>query len=135
MKKYIFALAGIFVSTVAIVLALRMSPDAMAVIIGIICGMLASVPTTVLLMYTMRQRDQQQQQFYQQQHGPQYPPVVVVNGQPQQGYPAPPSQAAGHGFLPSPMNGRSFRVVGQEANQGETFGEAFGISALWDDEK
>jgi hypothetical protein len=41
MKKFLY-LAGIaFVVTLAVVVGVRMSPDAMAVVVGIVCGVLA----------------------------------------------------------------------------------------------
>jgi len=136
MKKFIYAMSALFIVSITVVLGLRMSPDAMAVIIGIVCGMMASIPTTILLVYVLRQRDQQQQQLYQQQYqGQQYPPVVVVNGHPnQQHYPHVPS-TSGSGYLPAPGNGRSFKVVGQDADPVETFGETFSINSIWDEGK
>jgi hypothetical protein len=112
MKRFVFFSGLIFVSTMGIVVGFRISADAMAVIIGIICGVMASVPATVLLVWSQRQRDKQ----LEMRGGPigmgHYPPVVVVNGQGQPGY--------GNNMPPMPMltatnNGtREFKVIGQE---------------------
>ena len=112
MKKFLFVVGVAFTVTVAVVVGVRMSADAMAVVVGIVCGMLASVPTSAILVWTLRVRDKQ----LEAQLGParqygQYPPVVVINGQQQ------PNGAAG---VPQPalLNGsqgqRNFKVIGQE---------------------
>ena len=134
MKKFLYIMSALFFIGLAVVIGLRMSPDAMAVIVGIICGMIATVPTTLLLVYTIRQRDKQQMMYQQNyQQGNQYPPVVVVNGQP---------QGSSYGFnqglstpgLPMPDRGRAFKVVGQEATPTDTtLGDAFGLSSIWDE--
>lgn len=134
MKKFIYSMSALFVVAIAIVIGLRMSPDAVAVIIGIICGMVATVPTTFLLIYTLRQRDRQQMLSHQHHQGSYYPPVVVVNGQGQPtSFSGNPGGLGHQNYLPSSEGGRSFKVVGQEATPTETLGEAFGLSSIWDD--
>ncbi len=116
MKKFFYVFGTIFISVLAIVIGTRISADAMAVIIGIICGVLASIPTSVILVWVLRQRDRQ----LEAQVGPNrfggghYPPVVVVNGQGTNGYggtllPMPSLTAS-----PTAPGGRDFKVVGQE---------------------
>jgi hypothetical protein len=83
----------------------------MAVVVGIVCGMLASVPTSAILVWTLRVRDKQleAQLGPQRQYG-QYPPVVVINGQQPNGAGGPPQPAMLNGG-----NGqRNFKVIGQE---------------------
>lgn len=99
----------------AIVIGFRLSADAMAVIIGIVCGVLASIPTSVILVWVLRQRDKQ----LDLQNGPvrlgQYPPVVVVNGHG--------TSSNGGTMVPAPLlasgnNGtRDFKVIGQEKTE------------------
>lgn len=126
MKKYLLIGGAIFPITLAIVVGVRMSSDAMAVIIGIIFGLLASVPTSLMLVWTLRQRDKQLEAQFQGRSPGQYPPVVVVNGQPN-GY--------GNGFQAPPLpsvssaGSREFKVVGQDNT--ETVGDV--LPAFWDE--
>ena len=113
MKKFLFVAGVAFAITIAAAVGVRMSSDAMAVVVGIVCGMLASIPTSAILVWTLRVRDKQ----LEAQLGParqygQYPPVVVINGQQ-------PNGATG-AYPPQPavLNGgngpRNFKVIGQE---------------------
>lgn len=67
--------------------AARLSSEAMAVVVGVAAGVLAGLPTAVLLMIAMRRFSSSgtapSQPAYQQQ-----PPVIVVNGGQQQPPPA-----------------------------------------------
>jgi hypothetical protein len=130
MKRFVYITGIVFVVTLAVVMGTRMSPDALAVVIGIICGVLASIPTSAMLVWVMRQRDKQAEMQMGQMRpfGSQYPPVVVVNGQGAHGYngsyPAPPLPAG------SPaLGGRSFKVIGQENT--ETVGDL--LPTFWDE--
>lgn len=120
MKRFIVVISSIFAIAFAIVVGFRMSPDAMAVIIGIICGMLASVPTSIILVWVLRQRDRQMEAQLGPSRMGHYPPVVVVNGQGTNGYGAaatPPALTA----AAMPSGSRDFKVVGQENT--ETVGD------------
>ena len=61
----------------------RMSTDAMAVVVGVACGVLASIPTSLLMIEALRYRQQERSEGRDQ--APQtggasyYPPVVVAN--------------------------------------------------------
>ena len=78
MKRAILIMGVVFMITLAIVFGLRVSADALAVVIGVILGITASVPTTALVVYMlMRPRPNYQQQFPPQ--AAQQPPVVVIN--------------------------------------------------------
>jgi hypothetical protein len=131
MKRFLYISGIVFVITLAVVMGTRMSPDALAVVIGIICGVLASIPTSAMLVWVMRQRDKQveMQMGTMRPFGGQYPPVVVVNGQGTNGYGsgayAAPALSAG---LP-PAGGRSFKVIGQENT--ETVGDL--LPTFWDE--
>jgi hypothetical protein len=134
MKRFTYIMCGLFFTGLAVTVALRMTTDAMAVIVGIILGMVATVPTTLVLLFMIRQRDSQQQQMdFRQQYG-HYPPVVVVNSPPNQGsYTNGMTNFTNPHSLPAPMSERSFKVVGQEATPSETLGDAFGINIPWED--
>ncbi len=133
MTKFIYIMSSLFVVSLAVVVGSRLSTDALAVIIGIICGMVTTVPTMILLVFLIRQKDQQKWQ--QQYPGPQYPPVVVVNGQQ---YPHGSNIStipqAQNGYLPTPDTGRAFKVVGQEAAPSESTGQKFSLNSIWDDD-
>jgi hypothetical protein len=129
MRKFLFVVGAIFASVLAVVVGTRMSPDAMAVIIGIICGVLASIPTSVILVWVLRQKDKQvEAQFSQQGRFGHYPPVVVVNGQGTNGYnghPYGPPALTAHTI---PAGERDFKVIGQENT--ETTGDI--LPAFWE---
>lgn len=129
MKKFLFIAGIVFVVTLAIVMGTRMSPDALAVVIGIICGVLASIPTSAMLVWVMRQRDKHEAQMGQMRpFGGHYPPVVVVNGQGTNGYATPyPSTALAAGS--PPVGARNFKVIGQENT--ETIGDV--LPTFWDE--
>ena len=92
-------------------------------------GVLASVPTTIMLVWVLRQREKQETTQWGQRAMSHFPPVIVVNGQGTNGYngtfPTTPTLAAG-----STANGpRQFKVVGQENT--ETIGDV--LPAFWDE--
>ncbi len=126
MKWSVIVVGAIFAVALAVVIGNRMSADAMAVLVGVTCGIGASVPTCLLLIWALVRRVQGvgagAQEYGRNGAGVNYPPVVVVNpGYGAQGYynPAlgmaspPPAQLTG-------MNGqlaggpRTFKVVGNE---------------------
>jgi hypothetical protein len=126
MKQFLIIIGSLFAVTMALVIGLRMSPDAMAVIIGIICGVLASIPTSAIMVWVLRQRDKQQEAPYGSVRNGHYPPVVVVNGHGQNGYanPPPPALTAAS----TPPGSRDFKVIGQENT--ETTGDI--LPSFWE---
>ena len=131
MKRYLWILSGIFTLGIAVTIAFRMTSDAMAVIVGIILGMLATLPTSLILLYLFKQQQSHQIDPRQQYQAGQYPPVVVVNSPPGgAGYGM--GNANPHPFLPAISNERSFKVVGQEASPTEAK-EGISLSSIWDD--
>ena len=128
MKRFFFVVGVAFAVSLAVVIGTRMSPDAMAVVVGLGCGVLASLPTTTLMVWVLRQREKQEA-HWRQSHLAQFPPVVVVNGQGPggyPGYPALPSLPAGSVSSAGP---RHFKVVGQENT--ETMGDV--LPPFWDE--
>ena len=127
MRKFMSAAGVAFAIALAVVIGFRISADAMAVIIGIICGVLASIPTSIILVWVLRQRERQlidPQAAYRMGH---FPPVVVVNGQGTNGH-------ANH-YMPPLLTGtsippgsRDFKVVGQENT--ESSGDL--LPSFWD---
>lgn len=128
--KRLFLGAAILTPTAIVLLVgLKLSPDALAVIIGMMLGILASVPVSVVLVILLTRREgyagknggSAGQMSYQ-------PPVIVVNGQqaPPNGYPfGPPSTITkGASNSETPQGGyamglpaqRTFTVIGEEDN-------------------
>ena len=60
------------------VLAWRLSSDALALIAGVLVGMLAMSPTLFLVMWLVRQRASQEAR----PATPAYPPIIVAGGMP-----------------------------------------------------
>jgi hypothetical protein len=106
------AVLVVFVVTLAIVIGQRLSDQAMAVLAGAVCGVGASIPTSLLIVWVTRRR--QEQRPPQAVPGP-YPPVVVVQPPAQVGGPNP-HQAA---YLApyGPPTQREFTVVGGEMEE------------------
>jgi len=119
--KKVAAVAFIaFAVTLAIVVGKRMSTDAMAVVIGVACGVLASIPASLSILAVSNRREERQVQ----RRGD-YPPVVIVNpGSSQPRYLQPP--------LPTAFSSgqeREFRVIGDEdvvLDEGRYFQEVRG---------
>ncbi len=115
MKRMAAFVAAAFAVGLAVVIGNRMSADAMAVVVGVGCGVLASVPTSLLLVWALGRRGQGNGVpiHHPARNGlaSSYPPVVVVNpgtGYASSGYAPPPPPS-----LPS-GNPRTFKVVGDE---------------------
>ncbi len=113
--KQMVALLGLaFAVTLAIIIGRQMTTEAMAVVIGVVCGVLAGIPTSVLLLVAMTRRDslRAREETAARQVPSGYPPVVVIQGggmQPQQ-----PALSGGYWPAPNaaPLIGRQFHVVG-----------------------
>ena len=114
-KTVAMVLGFIFVVTMGVVVAKRMSAEAMAVVVGIVCGVAAGIPTAVLLfvVLTGRQRARLEENARQDRRAG-YPPVVVIQGGGQ------PAQMQGlqAGYWPAPQAGppaeRQFQVLGDD---------------------
>ena len=109
MKRLVALVLVAFAVTLAVIVGKRMSTDAMAVVIGIVCGVGASIPTSLLILAVTSRRETKEGRG---QAG--FPPVVIVNPGNQAGqvpnYHQPPT------LPPALSQGgpRQFRVIGQE---------------------
>jgi hypothetical protein len=90
----------------AVVIGVRLEQAALAVVVGVVCGVGASIPTSLLIVSLMRRQDQKTQG--ERTRVPPSPPVVVF---------APPHAPQ----LPQPMRWpepvsaqRQFTVIGEE---------------------
>ncbi|MCS7259204.1 MAG: hypothetical protein NZ765_00275 [Anaerolineae bacterium] len=114
MSRVILILGSIFCVALAVVVGSRMSVDATALVVGVACGVLASIPGSLLLIWASYRRDAMLEAKRASQMNPQYPPIVVVNPGPnvsRQGwdpmaYLPPPST-----LLPGGV--RQYKVIGE----------------------
>ena len=116
MKRYLAALSLIIVTALLLVIGFRLSQDAVAVIVGIGLGVVATLPTSLVLIYMIMRRDQssigQHQSGFSNQ---QQPPVIIVNGGQQPGLPTnSPTQPGYPMSLPAP---RTFTIIGEETTE------------------
>jgi hypothetical protein len=113
LKQTMVAMGLIFVGVLAVIVAKQMSAEAMAVVIGVICGVAAAIPTSLLLLVvlTRNERRRYEQEDQKGRQG-QYPPVVVIQGGAPQALP--PGAPAGYwpSPAPGPMTDRQWQVVG-----------------------
>lgn len=109
----------VFAVTLAVMIGNRMSAETLAVLVGIVCGVAASIPTGLLIMAVTRrpdsppeQRQSRDTQRFARPSPREYPPVIIVNpggAGPTMSQWLPPTLPA----LTS-GEGRRFRVIGQE---------------------
>ena len=77
MKRGLLIIGVIFAIALAIVFGTRVSADALAVIVGVVLGIVASVPTTLLAIFILTRQRQGLDRGLPQ--APQQPPVVIIN--------------------------------------------------------
>ena len=123
LKQLIVLLALAFVITLGVVVGTRMSSDAIAVLVGVIAGVAASIPTALLLMVVTRRRDTEEDERHEE---PRYadarsvPPVIVVTPgggmQQQLPYGLPYGYSDPYASLQSGQR-RQFRVMGYDEDE------------------
>ena len=140
MRRGVVIIGAVFAAALAVAVGSRMSADAMSVVIGVACGMLASVPTSLVLLWALARRGSGTDRAGQAGMGGYFPPVVVVNPGP--GYGMPTYGAASHAFpaggYPAaspaalPAGARSFKVVGDEETMLDELRHIFpGLAEEW----
>jgi len=120
MKRITVAVLLGFTVTLAVVVGHRMSGEAIAVVVGVVCGVAASIPMSVLILIVLN-RSTRQAEVAEPPYGrrsAQYgasPPVVVIQG----GTPAPSGLLRpyypGQTVTSEPAQ-RSFRIIGQSGD-------------------
>ncbi|MBL7200655.1 MAG: hypothetical protein ISS56_10925 [Anaerolineae bacterium] len=115
-KQVIVLLALAFVVTLGVMIGTRMSSDALAVLVGVIAGVAASIPTALLLMAVTRRQEEEYVEPYEDRRQAS-PPVIVVapGGVPQQL----PQYGAPYAYPPPPDRRRQFRVMGDDGEDEE----------------
>ena len=124
MRQLIALLGLAFVVTLGVVVGTRMSSDAIAVLVGVIAGVAASIPCALLLMAVTRRQEPQEVEPYEEPRYRQAPPVIVVTpgaAQQQLPYGTPPYGAPyGYPELGAGRSGRrQFRVMGYDEAEEE----------------
>ena len=113
-RQLIALLVVAFVITLGVVIGLRMSSDAIAVLTGVIAGVAASIPTALLLMAVTRRREEEEEpKWYREPSRRSSPPVIVVAPgnvpQAMSNY-----QASYVPQMTQPSRRREFRVMGYD---------------------
>jgi len=91
-----------------------MSSEAMAVVVGVVCGVLAGIPTSILLLIVFRAQQRRGVNERPAQPPAPYPPVIVVGGVPQQVPPAREAGAVDGAWRELEESRRAFRVIGED---------------------
>lgn len=76
--RLVVFLGAVFLVALAVVVGTRLSQDAIGVLVGVIAGVAASIPTALLLIAVMRRRDQDSEPEYYEERRQNAPPVIVV---------------------------------------------------------
>ena len=114
-KQALLVVGLIFAIALAVVVGKKMSAEAMAVVVGVVCGVAAAIPTSILLLVVFTRRDRQQSDEMEarsRQYGS--PPVVVIQGGAPQALPPAPQAGYWPAAQPGPAMNREFHVVGGE---------------------
>jgi hypothetical protein len=100
LARWAVGMTILFLITLSVVVARRMTADALAVIAGVVCGVAAAVPTLVLLAYVLLRTDTlpwRRPAVREEPKAPkqmEYPPVVIVQ--------SPYQPTAPSGYWPAP---------------------------------
>jgi hypothetical protein len=104
--------AIVAVVTLVAIVGMRLGETALAIIAGAVVGVLAAIPTSLVIIYVTRraQRPARPAPMYHPTPQPEYPPVVVIS--PQQ-------QPIGPYYPPQPQQPRlpeerTFTIVGEQ---------------------
>ena len=99
----------------AVVVGVRLDQAALAVVVGVACGVMASIPTSVLIISLLRRRDAKNERRVMrdvEHQVVQSPPMVVVAPP---ATPQLPQQGAWPGGYATPLPAqRQFAVIGEE---------------------
>ena len=113
-RHVVLVFGSIFAAALAVVVGRHMSAEAMAVVVGIVCGVAASIPTTLLLLVALNRQNPDGATGRQPQTGQRaQPPVVVIQGRGEAaGLPTGPRAGYWPAPMPGPAANRQWQVVG-----------------------
>lgn len=122
MKQWSAVAAVVFSVTLAYIVGVRLSESAMAVVVGVIFGVAASIPASLILLFALRR--QATSRGAPSETPPQQPPTIIVAppappqvpgyGWPPPGTYLPPMNDPGDPDVPQVPSPRRFRIVGDE---------------------
>ena len=117
LRPLVTLLVAAFVVTLAVVVASRLSRDAIAVLAGVIAGVGAGIPTALLLVAVTRRREEEWVEPYDEAPRGTPPVIVVTPGTP----PQPQIPYYGSYSVPAgvPRYRRQFRVMGDDDEDGQ----------------
>lgn len=116
MIKQVCVLSGlILVVAMAVIIGTQISPEAMAVVVGVVCGVVASIPTSLLLLVVLNRWMKQREADSRRVQTGSFPPVVVIQGGSASPLPAWPPVGFGVPSDPYAAGHRQFHVVGEDA--------------------
>jgi hypothetical protein len=115
MRKSVSRGVVAFGVALAVIIGVRMDQAALTVIVGVACGVIASVPTGLMVVYLLRRRDTANDKRLPRGYGREFghsPPVVVISPP---AAPQLPQPAAWSGaYAPNVPAQRQFAVIGEE---------------------
>ncbi len=121
MRRIAILLLGVFVVACVGVIGARMSSEALAVVVGVVCGAAAGIPVSLLILAAARRPrrcDTQERYGAHAGRAGAYPPVVVIQGgTPSASWPAmygDPRMQSPALATPEDLAPRQFRVVGTD---------------------
>ena len=124
MKNGVFVIGIVFAATLAYVVGNRLSNEAMAVVVGALCGMSAAIPVSIALYIAMSRNwgradgtyAPEVREYTPRGYTTPQPPMIVLA--PPQQFQQPNPFASNQFYLPAnaPMEGapREFKIIGDE---------------------
>jgi hypothetical protein len=100
-----------FGGVLAVIVGVRLEQAALTAVVGVACGVGASIPTSILLVALLQKRNAQKEQK-RRQFAAQAPPVVIVTPQAAAQYLQPGARPDDY-TLPVPSQ-RRFSVIGED---------------------
>lgn len=114
LRQVVVLLAVAFLVVLGITVGTRMSSDALAVLVGVVAGVAASIPTALLLMAVTRRREEERPEPMEERYRAQPPVIVVAPGSAPQSLPQYPAYQP---YQQLPARQRQFRVMGHELEE------------------
>ena len=122
MVKQFLSVVGVVVLLLLIVSSIKLlnaEKEAAAVVVGIVCGILAGIPTSILVLVVLSRRDRAQfEEAERHRRETQNPPVIVIRGGQPQALPPAPQYWLSADNQPT---ARHFHVVGSEGRNLEDY--------------
>jgi hypothetical protein len=79
MKRLLIVLLGAFVVILAIVVGDRLSADAMAVVVGVVCGIGAAIPAMIVMLWLLGRQQQEEPPAAPAAPAPPMPTIMIVS--------------------------------------------------------